>query len=179
MSKPYIFHHRQHKLELKFRVSHTGFECPFHAPVVLIHTHKGESDFTRSPYWVQCPRLIKEIHQIESSGWIKILEDWINGPAKRLWDKFIIRVPKLLKSCLDADYAKSLEQENRLNIGGVINPYSIKCLHAHHSFWLVHKEGLVGQFVDGLLLLRARKKSLSDYWCQNSNELECGSGGSI
>ncbi len=160
-------------------MSHTGFECPFAAPVVMVHTCKEESDFTRSPYWVQCPKLLREIHQIESAGWIGILQDWIDGPAKHLWETFVLKVPRLLKTILDPVYAQALERENRLNIGGVLDPWRIKCLHAHHSFWLIHKEGLVGQFVDGLLDWRAKRNSFSNYWCQNSSALECGFGGSV
>ena len=164
-------------LTFKFPVDRVLETCSYKAPVVIGHTIDQESQqFTRSPYWLQCPHLIQSINRIESRGWIQVLQDWLYGPAKAQWVSFTKDVPRLLKHSLSEEYFKVLEEEGRANIGGVQDPMRIKCLHAHYSFYAVHKVGFVGRFVHGLILWNKQRNQLGESVYCNVSNLECELG---
>lgn len=171
---------RNHTLKFRFPVDRVETLCPYDAPVILKHGKGEDQKFTRSPYWLQCPHLIRRIHKIESRGWIKTLQDFISGPYKTRWTDFTKRVPVYLKESLAQDYYEVLIQEGRANIGGVEDSSFIKCLHAHYSFFLVHQDGFVGNFVHGLLSLENQRGAQARYpnYCEESH-LECEVGRTI
>ena len=166
---------RGKSLRFTFPVASVATECPYDEPVTLIQTRDSENQaFTRTPYWLYCPRLVRKIRDLESQGWIKILQDFVQGPLKREWELFSLRVPALLKSTLEPLFFNSLQEEGRTHIGGVKNPFHLKCLHAHFAFFLVHRCGFVGRFVHGLLTWKEQRKNSADsaYFCE-PQQLEC------
>ena len=174
MAKKYVLNYSDHKIRLKFPVKEIGHFCEYNAPSILIHDCQSNLvDFSRSPYWVFCPHLIRRIHSIESSGWVKILQDFIQGPLADQWLDFTMRVPNLLKTKLSSDYYSQLMLEGRANIGGVKDPFHLKCLHAHYSFFKIHGEGWVGQFVENLLIWRSTRKQDTPLLACHPEFLEC------
>ena len=174
MPKKYHLKHNNHLIRLRFPVQKIETICQYGAPSVVSHDCSGlEKDFSRSPYWLFCPHLIHRIHQIESNGWIKILQDFVQGPISKQWREFTELVPSILQKNLSREYFEHLKAEGRTHIGGVKDPFNLKCLHAHYSFYKVHGMGWVGSFVEGLLMWRAKreyKQTLLECTAQN---LEC------
>jgi hypothetical protein len=162
---------------LKFPVAKVAVHCRHGRAAVIAHTLDSESEaFSRSPYWILCPRLIQQIHQLESQGWISILQSAIDGPLKEEWEHFVnVEVPQLLEKGLDPAYFEVLQRENRLSIGGVTNKSRLKCLHAHAAFFLVHKAGIAGQFTCGMLNWKAKRSDIQDLWCPEAQP-ECNLG---
>lgn len=174
MAKKYVLKHCDHEIMLRFPVNKIGHFCEYNAPSILIHDcHSNRVDFSRSPYWIFCPHLIRRIHNIESCGWIKILQDFIQGPLADQWLDFTQRVPNLLKTKLSTAYYTHLLKEGRANIAGVKDPFHLKCLHAHYSFYKIHGEGWVGQFVENLLIWRSNRQQQSPVLACQAELLEC------
>lgn len=174
MTKRYILEHANHQIKLRFPILKIEKFCQYQAPSILIHDcHSTRVDFSRSPYWLFCPHLVQRIHQLESCGWIKILQDFIQGPLASQWAHFTKEVPLLLESKLAPEYFAHLKRENRANIGGVKDPFHLKCLHAHYSFYQVHGAGWVGQFVEGLLKWRASRAAFEPQLACQAKQLEC------
>lgn len=168
--------YKGHTLRFRFPVHKVEAICSYDAPVVISHAKAEDESFTRSPYWLQCPHLVSNIHKMESQGWIHVLQDWIDGPYKKSWMEFTDRVPSLLQQTLPEDYFSRLQTEGRASIGGVLDSSRIKCLHAHYSFYLVHNEGFVGSFVDGLLKWRKSRVEKNDSIFCSPENLECELG---
>lgn len=166
----------QYPDQLKHPVKGVAADCIYDLPVVLINEISSDQIFTRSPYWLLCPRLVEQVHSLESAGWIRRLQEFIAGPAQEIWAAFVPQVPGYLRSVLSEAMAEILHQEGRLQIAGVKDPWHIKCLHAHLAFYLVHRVGFVGQFVHGLLQLRNHRVGLGSLWCPNSQNLQCRKG---
>ncbi|MBT3784486.1 DUF501 domain-containing protein [bacterium] len=173
----YQLQYKGFKATLKFPVQSVGTECPFEAPVTLVHSKAGDEFYSRSAYWILCPKLVRDIRELESKGWISILEELIQGPLKRRWSEFISQVPDYLEETLEQDYFQSLIREGRAHIGGVKNPFHIKCLHAHYSFYLLHGRGFIGEFTHGLLTWKHRRSNphVSGVYCQPTT-VECSLG---
>lgn len=172
----YSLNHPTGNMEFKFPVRRITLNCPFHAPAIVENTIGEIPGFTRSPYWILCPRLNASIQDLESRGWIHILEDWIQGPAKHLWTASVEEIRSVLRRELEPAYAQALEQENRLFIGGIQNPDGLKCLHAHYAFYLMFQTGLIGHMVHGLLVFRkSRNHRYGGIWCE-PQQLQCDRG---
>jgi uncharacterized protein len=171
----YVLKFRGKNLHFSFPVASVATECLYDEPVTLIQTQTlGSQAFTRTPYWLHCPRLVRKIRDLESRGWIKILQDFVQGPLKKEWEEFTAQVPSLLKTTLEPKFFDTLRAEGRTHIGGVKNPIYLKCLHAHFAFFLVHQFGFVGRFVHGLLTWTAKRENTPDsaYFCE-PHLLEC------
>jgi hypothetical protein len=166
------------KQGLKFPVCSIPVRCVYHAPVVILHDSSNSKDFSRSPYWLICPRLIQAIHRLESDGWLKILQELVDGPLQKQWCEYVENVvPQQLKENLTEDYFKVLEKESRLSIGGVQNRMRLKCLHAQYAHYCVHGTGFVGAFIHGMLLRKFNRDLSSDLkvYCE-AGSLECELG---
>ncbi|PCJ19071.1 MAG: hypothetical protein COB02_08450 [Candidatus Cloacimonadota bacterium] len=172
--KSYPFIYKDKQINFRFPVHRIALECNYNQAVILEHTRSESEKFARTPYWIQCPRLISAVHRIESKGWIKILESFVQGPYQEKWKQFTNEVPQILKNTLDEKYYLALEAENRLNVAGVQNPFHLKCLHSHYGFYLVHKKGFVGEFIHGMILWKMKREKSNPLgtYCE-ANFLEC------
>ena len=180
MAKKYQINHNSHLIKLRFPVRKVETICQYGAPSVLSHDCcESAKDFSRSPYWIFCPHLIRRIHQIESNGWIKILQDFVQGPISKQWREFTDKVPSMLQKNLSKEYFTHLKNEGRTHIGGVKDPFNLKCLHAHYSFYKVHGTGWVGGFVEGLLNWRAHRQNIQPLLACIPTDLECDYHGEI
>lgn len=170
----YQLQYKGYLAQLKFPYHFVGSECPFEAPVTLVHSDCSDERYSRSAYWIHCPKLVREIREIESGGWISLLQEWIQGPLRAGWTKFTQQVPKFLEETLESGYFKKLKREGRANIGGVKDPFHVKCLHAHYGFYLMHGRGFIGEFTHGLLTWKSlRKRSgFASVYCHPEN-VEC------
>jgi hypothetical protein len=92
-------------------------------------------------YWLTCPFLNGKVATLESQGFIKQFQKWIEGDKK--FKKDLLRAQKayrderkkMLSSCSDfPDYAKDALEE--VGVGGVSDLSKVKCLHAHYAHYL-------------------------------------------
>ena len=180
MAKKYQLNHNNQLIKLRFPVNKIEILCEYGAPSIFSHDcNEQEKDFSRSPYWIFCPHLIRRIHQIESNGWIKILQDFVQGPVAKQWKEFTEQVPIMLQKNLSREYFDHLKAEGRTHIGGVKDPFHLKCLHAHYSFYKVHGTGWVGRFVEGLLIWKAQREQKQPLLACNLSSLECDYHGEL
>ena len=170
----YQLQYKGYTSALKFPVRKVGSECPFEAPVTLIHCRSEDEVFSRTSYWIHCPKLVREIRELESQGWITILQDLVQGPLKNRWSQFTRQVPEFLEEILEQDYFRTLIREGRAHIGGVKDPFHLKCLHAHYGFYLMHGRGFIGEFTHGLLTWKQQRldADFSSVYC-HPKSVEC------
>jgi exopolyphosphatase / guanosine-5'-triphosphate,3'-diphosphate pyrophosphatase len=92
-------------------------------------------------YWLSCPAAVKEVSRLESEGWIASLNDRYDADQG-------------FREAIDRSHAAyAAEREEMLpgagdwgGVGGTRR--KIKCLHAHHAYWLSGGDDPAGVIVD-------------------------------
>lgn len=93
-------------------------------------------------YWLSCPELVKRVSRLEASGMIDHLENEVAADPgfERELTSAYESYSRLRRSFADRE-GPSLET----GVGGVREPATIKCLHAHLAHYLAGHANPVGE----------------------------------
>lgn len=126
------------------------------APAVIKVDPLADGKPFPSLYWLTGPKLHKAIADIESTAWIKNLENVV-FPGE---EKLMARLKRDNENYRDLRWQlfQSLHSTSELSegylkvirdtgIGGIQNFSRVRCLHMHYAYHLVHG-GVVGELLD-------------------------------
>lgn len=119
-------------------------------PIIVSGANKRE--LFPTTFYLTCPVLVREIHLLESKGWIKKLQKRLAGDP--LFHQRLLSSYRELRdyraALVPSQHTDLLEQLNSLGTGG-IRGSGIKCLHAHFAHHRALKGNPVGEVVADLL----------------------------
>ncbi|MCK4258543.1 MAG: DUF501 domain-containing protein [Halanaerobiales bacterium] len=131
--------------------------------VVVTHPFIFHGEFPEifpTLYWFTCPRLVKEISRIESSGVITQIQEQINNDPKlkedlnlayRIYaDKRMELVQEPTFKLIQERYPTQYDVLLNSGVAGIMEQ-GIKCLHAHFADYLVNEVNPVGRLTAELL----------------------------
>lgn len=148
--------------------------CPFDWPAVLLNEAANPAgEPNPNLYYISCPHLRREIARLEDTGFAGSLEEILRSDEdlasdlkkaqeehRREW----MRAAKDAKAWQSAGLAVMLKRtgNHAPNIAATRDDLSIKCLHAHMAWFLVHPDYRLGK----IIAARLRQIWCSDETCR-------------
>ena len=123
--------------------------------------------------WLTCPYLHREIHKIESEGYIDKIEDFINDDYELQFkmknahaNYYYLR--KKFYNHIFQDNPDGMDYINVLEtgIGGIKDIEYIKCLHHHYTHYKLYEENIAGKIA--FFLLNGSTSCLEEI-CENDS----------
>jgi uncharacterized protein len=120
--------------------------------------------------WLTCPYLNEKIHAIEQQGYIDRIENLLKNDAlmRETMSTSLASFYFFRKQVL-ANFGVELPESERhmmlYGIGGVRDPYSLKCLHAHFSHYRICEENVAGMITASILNF---KINCNEVMCRNA-----------
>ena len=133
-------------------------KCIHNKPMVILLKPILESNNFHTavinPLWLSCPYLHKQIHTLESNGYIKKIEEFINS------DKLLQK--KMIAAHVNFYYFRKMICQKFLpdyynislldsGIGGIKDLNFIKCLHLHVAHKSIFNNNVAGNITELLL----------------------------
>jgi len=144
--------------------------CPHGYPAIVIlnpentekdgENHQKELNFTSisTPLWLTCPHLNDRIHILESGGFVKKIEKYMQNDSEM--SSFMIRA-HVHYAILRKNIYKQFSRYSPLvekygdvfnaGIGGIREKSSVKCLHLHVAHFAACEDNVVGKITLDLL----------------------------
>ncbi len=122
--------------------------CRFGYPLVIETLPIVDGKPFPTLHWLTCPHLREEVSRLESEGHIKRYQELLE--LSQDFRRLFLRAVEADRE-RKRELVKRLKEEapwiERLGIGGVKNPLSVKCLHLHVASYLAGIPNPIGEDV--------------------------------
>lgn len=139
--------------------------CVFNYPRIIIlapDTNEkipGDSSYTAysNVLWLTCPYLNKKIHSLESSGFIKKIEDMVNSDRdlksrmQHAHASFYFLRKNMYAKFFNFNIPVDTLRVFNAGIGGIRDIHFLKCLHMHFSHNRASMNNIVGYIIEKIL----------------------------